>query len=111
MSEVIRQATEQDLDAIVRLWREMAELHQEIEPLVWTLGPEPDGPARQHFADCLANPDYRLFVAQRGEEGRLEIITAYDDQDETRRFKRDHPEVIAERSGPDLAGRGRYRSR
>ena len=51
MTEVmVREGTQQDFDAILGLWREMAELHQEIEPMVWTLGSEPDGLFRQHLA-------------------------------------------------------------
>jgi SAM-dependent methyltransferase/ribosomal protein S18 acetylase RimI-like enzyme len=67
MTEVmVRPATEHDLDPIVGLWREMMELHQQIEPLIWTLAPHGDDLFRQHLTDCLANPDYRLFAAQRG---------------------------------------------
>jgi hypothetical protein len=72
--------------------------------------PDPKDPEITHYLRWIGDRMIRV-VAKRGEEGRLEIITTYDDQDETRRFKRDHPEVIAERPGPDLAGRGRHRSR
>jgi ribosomal protein S18 acetylase RimI-like enzyme len=60
---IVRQATEQDVAAIVQLWREMADLHAEIEPMVWTLSPEADERCRQYLRDCIESSDCRLFVA------------------------------------------------
>jgi GNAT superfamily N-acetyltransferase len=69
MSDVlIRQATEGDSDGIVRLWREMADLHAEVEPMVWTLGPEADEHYRRYLVDCISKEDHRAFVAVENEE-------------------------------------------
>lgn len=69
MSEVtIRIAAERDCDAIVSLWREMADLHAEIEPAVWTLGPDADEHWRRHLSDCLDSGDFRVFVAVQGRQ-------------------------------------------
>jgi hypothetical protein len=53
--------------------------------------------------------DRMLRVKARFENGRWFVLTAHDDEGETKRFQRDRPEVIAARPGPDLAGRRRYR--
>ena len=65
MSEVtVRRAAERDADAIVRLWREMQDLHAEIEPVVWTTVADADALFRSHLADLLGDPDHAVFVAE-----------------------------------------------
>jgi len=69
MSEiVVRQATEADLEVMVQLWRGVAELHQSIEPRVWTLAARADDKSRQHFAACLVDQDCLLLVAEDAEK-------------------------------------------
>jgi GNAT superfamily N-acetyltransferase len=68
MAEVtIRQATERDLAAIVRLWREMAGLHAEIEAMVWSLGPDAEEHCRRDLSECIGKDDHRVLVAVEGE--------------------------------------------
>jgi len=69
MKEVrVRRATEQDLEAITNLWREMIDLHQEIEPAVWTTIPEANDHARRYFACCIGDADHAVFVAVAGSD-------------------------------------------
>ncbi len=60
---VVRRATEQDVEAITRLWREMADLHQEIEPMVWTTVEGADETARNHFKHLIGAGDHLVLVA------------------------------------------------
>ena len=77
MSEVtVRRAAERDADAIVRLWREMQDLHAEIEPMVWTTVADADALFRSHLADLLGDPDHAVFVAAQGEEALGYLIAA-----------------------------------
>jgi GNAT superfamily N-acetyltransferase len=59
----VRRATRGDSDAIVRLWREMMELHQEIEPANRTVVPDADEIFRSYLAKCLDDPEHMIAVA------------------------------------------------
>jgi len=64
MSDIeIRRATEQDLDAVVALWREMLETHAEVEPLIWQMSPVAEQYARAHLAQAITADNCRLLVA------------------------------------------------
>jgi GNAT superfamily N-acetyltransferase len=65
---IIRLATEEDSKAVIKLWREMADLHQKIEPLVWTLQPGANNLAQRYFADCRNTEDHLCLVAVAQEE-------------------------------------------
>jgi SAM-dependent methyltransferase/ribosomal protein S18 acetylase RimI-like enzyme len=65
---MVRRAMEQDADAIVRLNREMMELHQAIQPAVWTMTPDADDAYRWHLMQSLANADRMIAVAVRADE-------------------------------------------
>ena len=59
----VRRASKRDIDAIVPLWREMMELHQEIEPANWTMAPDADEIFRSYLAQCLDDPEHMIAVA------------------------------------------------
>jgi GNAT superfamily N-acetyltransferase len=65
---IIRLAEEEDCKAVVRLWREMMDLHQKLEPLVWTLQPGANNLAERYFADCRKSEDHLCLVAVAQEE-------------------------------------------
>jgi GNAT superfamily N-acetyltransferase len=52
-----------DIDAIVPLWREMMELHQQLEPLNWTIGADANDTFRSYLGKCLDDPDRLVAVA------------------------------------------------
>jgi len=65
---IIRPATEEDAKAVVKLWREMADLHQKIEPLVWSLQPGANNLAERYFTDCRNREDHVCLMAVEQEE-------------------------------------------
>lgn len=69
MTEVmVRRAMEDDADAIVGVNREMMELHQQVEPAVWTMTPDADDAYRRHLLRCLTDTDRMIAVAVRAGE-------------------------------------------
>ena len=64
----VRRATVEDVDAIVPLWREMMELHQQVEPAVWTMVPDADEVFRSYLGKCLADADHMIAVAVSGSD-------------------------------------------
>ena len=64
----VRRATIGDTDAIVRLWREMMDLHQEIEPAIWAMRTDAEEAFRMYLAQCLQDPDHMIAMAVRAEE-------------------------------------------
>jgi len=65
MGEVmVRQATDRDLAAILRLWHEMMELHADIEPMIWTIGPDAESQMRLYLADNIQSEGMLLLVAE-----------------------------------------------
>jgi len=61
---IIRPATERDIDAIIPLWREMMELHQQVEPVVWTMSDGADDAFRRYLAGRLADNSHLVVVAE-----------------------------------------------
>jgi hypothetical protein len=60
-----------------------------------------------HFLRWIGDRMIRV-LARLKKDGRWLVITAHDDEDETRRFRRDRPEIAA-KPAPDLAARRRFR--
>jgi GNAT superfamily N-acetyltransferase len=65
---IIRPANEEDGKAVVKLWREVADLHQKIEPLVWSLEPGANTLAQRYFNDCRNREDHLCLVAVEQDE-------------------------------------------
>jgi len=61
----VRLASHDDLDALLGLWREMMELHREIEPRVWSVDAAADEHFRRYMSDRIGDEDFRVFVAVR----------------------------------------------
>ena len=59
----VRRAGARDIDAIVPLQREMMELHQQLEPLNWTIGADANDIFRSYLGKCLDDPDRLVAVA------------------------------------------------
>jgi GNAT superfamily N-acetyltransferase len=63
-SIIIRTATLQDADAIVPLWREMMEVHQDVEPAIWTMSEDADQNWRKFLETRFDNPESTVLVAE-----------------------------------------------
>lgn len=71
MDFIIRSGTEEDLPAMLRLWREMMDLHARVEPRFRPL-PLPSGEQawEKHLRESVwGDKDWRVFVAEA--EGEL----------------------------------------
>jgi len=66
MGEVtVRQATEEETEAIVTLWHELMAMHQELTPLVWTLSEDAEARYREHLTSMLQDENRRVLVAEQ----------------------------------------------
>jgi GNAT superfamily N-acetyltransferase len=68
MTVVIRRAQQSDLDQLVALWQELAELHADLVP-EFALVPSGEQSVRAHLAKLLRDDNERVFVAE--ENGAL----------------------------------------
>ena len=68
MTATIRRAQQSDLDQLVALWQELAELHADLVP-EFALGPGGSQSVRVHLAELLRDDNERVFVAE--ENGAL----------------------------------------
>ena len=68
MTATIRRAQQSDLDQLVTLWQELAELHADLMP-EFALVPSGDKSVRAHLAELLRDDNERVFVAE--ENGAL----------------------------------------
>ena len=62
MTTTIRHAQQSDLDQLVTLWQELAELHADLLP-EFALSPGKGQNVRAHLADLLRDDSERVFVA------------------------------------------------
>jgi len=63
----VRRGTKADFDAITGLWRELAALLQEVEPVVYTATTDAPDHFRRHLSRSMDQPDHVVFVALTGE--------------------------------------------
>ncbi|MCI0478469.1 MAG: GNAT family N-acetyltransferase [Anaerolineales bacterium] len=68
MKITIRRAQQSDLDQLVSLWQELAELHADLLP-EFALAPAQAQNVRAHLTELLRDNDERVFVAE--ENGAL----------------------------------------
>jgi len=68
MTVTIRRAQQSDLDQLVTLWQELAELHAELLP-EFALAPDKEQSVRAHLVELLRDDNERVFVAE--ENGAL----------------------------------------
>ena len=68
MAVTIRRAQQSDLEQLLALWQELAELHADLLP-EFALAPAQEQSVRAHLAELLRDDNERIFVAE--ENGAL----------------------------------------
>ncbi len=66
MTIQVREAGPQDLDQIVRLWKELADFHEALDHR-YALSQEAEGEVRNFLASCLKDSNWHFLVALNGD--------------------------------------------
>ncbi len=73
----IRPARPEDGDAVVEMWREMADQHTEYDAERWSWAADATERWRDHFLDMIGKADWIALVAADGQDRAVGFATAH----------------------------------